>query len=72
MQPWDCQGRPYFEQSSWSKGISETNSKLENPCSKCMQQPCDITGRENQNKQNYPYHKKKKLTTGFESNFVKF
>jgi hypothetical protein len=28
-------------QSSWSKGISETNLKLQIPCSKCMQQPCD-------------------------------
>ncbi len=27
--------------SSWSKGISETNLKLQIPCSKCMQQPCD-------------------------------
>ncbi len=28
-------------QSSWSKGISETNLKLKIPCSKCMQQPRD-------------------------------
>ncbi len=28
-------------QSSWSKCISKTNSKLQIPCSKCMQQPCD-------------------------------
>jgi len=43
-------------QSSWSKGISETNLKLQNTCSKGMQQPCDITGQkitigEKQNKQ---------------------
>ncbi len=28
-----------FSQSSWSKGISETNLKLKIPCSKCMHQP---------------------------------
>ncbi len=35
------------EQSSWSKGIPETNLKLYIPCSECMQQWCDqpITGR---------------------------
>jgi hypothetical protein len=32
-------------QSSWSKGISEMKSKRSNPCSKCMQSLCDVTGR---------------------------
>ncbi len=41
-------------QSSWSKGISETRSKRQNPCSKCMHHPCDITGQKIMFRKNRP------------------
>ncbi len=38
---WAC----YKTQSSWSKGISETKSKHQTPCSNCMHLQCDVTGQ---------------------------